>query len=49
MDPVRLSALGRAVKVGDFYNYYNDSILPGEIFVFWIKFKYQFLLSSLYS
>jgi hypothetical protein len=34
MDPIRLSALGRAVQVGDFYNYFNDSILPGKTFMF---------------
>ncbi|XP_046463233.1 uncharacterized protein LOC124209330 [Daphnia pulex] len=31
MEPIRLYSLGRAVQVGDFYNYFNDSILPGSI------------------
>ena len=27
MNPIRLSALGRDVRVGDFYNYFNDDIV----------------------
>jgi hypothetical protein len=34
MEPIRLSALGRDVQVGDFYNYFNDNILPGKNFCF---------------
>jgi hypothetical protein len=33
MEPIRLSALGRDVNVGDLYNYFNDNILPGKIYV----------------
>jgi hypothetical protein len=31
MGSIRLSALGRDVHVGDYYNYYNDNIFPGKI------------------
>ena len=33
MEPIRLSALGRDVHVGDLYNYFNDDILTGKICV----------------
>lgn len=32
-DPIRISALGRDGKVGDFYNYFNDAIVPSSIYV----------------
>jgi hypothetical protein len=35
--PIRLSALGRDVKVGDLYNYKNDLILKSKLF--FVKFK----------
>ena len=34
MESIWLSALGRDVHVGDFYNYFNDNILPGKNFCF---------------
>ncbi|KAK4030181.1 hypothetical protein OUZ56_023158 [Daphnia magna] len=30
-DPIRISALGRDGKVGDFYNYFTDAIVPSSI------------------
>jgi hypothetical protein len=38
MDPIRLSAHGRYVRVGDFYNCFDNIILPGKIYfsVCWI-------------
>jgi hypothetical protein len=33
-EPIRLSALGRDVHVGDLYNYFNDDILTGKIYMF---------------
>ena len=29
-EQIQLLALGRPVKVGDLYNYFNDAILPSE-------------------
>jgi hypothetical protein len=34
MEPIRLSAHGRDVHAGDFYNCFDNNILPGKIYVF---------------
>ena len=37
MEPIRLSALGRDVHVGNLYNYFNDDILTGKIYYVSLK------------
>ena len=42
MEPIRLSALGRDVALGDLYNYHTDNILKSK-FVINLQLKFKFV------